>query len=204
MSYLYVDSTYDLSLGVLDDELNWLAYESHTGVKASAIIQDRTAILLKQLGLKAAELSSVITVNGPGFYTGLRLTEGFANVLGFFGVRNLSFYSYEVPLWAGHLHGTWFTKAYRGEYFLYRWDRDSSSKRLISTSELSGAIIDDTYFIHSGASLDSLSTPLLLNPISTAELIRLAPQKIFTEVLKGGVCEPFYFRAPEDEFKVNP
>ncbi len=202
-----MDSSYDLCLGVLDDELNWLAYESHSGVKASAIIQERTALLLGQLDLKAADLSGVITVNGPGFYTGIRLMEGFANVLGFFGVRIFSFYSYDVPLWAGHCHGTWFTKAYRGEYFLYTWEGDSSFKNLVSSSELPTALAslnDQSFFIHSGASLDSLSASLLLNPISTAELIRVAPKKVFAEVLKGRVCEPYYFRAPEDEFKVNP
>lgn len=204
MSYLYVDSTYDLSLGVLDDDLNWLAFESHSGVKASAIIQDRTAHLLHQLDLKIPNLAGVISVSGPGFYTGLRLSEGFADVLGFFGVRLYSFYSYEVPLWSGFQQGTWFTKAYRGEYFIHRWEGSTWSNELVSASDLAGALTGTQFFIHSNASLDSISTPLILNPVATSVLIREAPRSVFAEVLKGQTREPFYFRAPEDEFRVNP
>ena len=81
MASLFIDSTYDITLGILDDDLGWIKFERFFGQKASAIIQKETHNLLQSAGLKLTELSSVITIAGPGFYTGLRLSEGFADVL---------------------------------------------------------------------------------------------------------------------------
>jgi tRNA threonylcarbamoyladenosine biosynthesis protein TsaB len=202
LSYLFIDSTYELTLGVLDDGWNWLSFERETGQKASQIIQKKAFALLSKHNLKPANLSGIITVNGPGFYTGLRLAEGFADVFTFFGVKQFSFYSYEIPLWCGHTEGTWFTKAYRGEYFFYRWKESQNSQELMASKDLK--IDEGQYFIHSQASLDTVSSDLIKNPIETHDLLQKFPQKIFPNVLQGPKREPFYFRAPEDEFKANP
>ena len=202
MSYLFIDSTYDLTLGVLDDGLSWVSFERETGQKASQIIQKKAFELLTRHNLKPENLKGIITVNGPGFYTGLRLAEGFSDVFSFFGINQYSFYSYEIPLWCGYAEGTWFTKAYRGEYFFYHWKNDEGRFELMSSKELK--IGDEQYFIHSPGSLDTLSNDLIKNPIETFNLIKDFPKKIFPHVLKGPKREPFYFRAPEDEFKANP
>jgi hypothetical protein len=52
--------------------------------------------------------------------------------------------------------------------------------------------------------LDSLSQTLLDNPIHSSDLLRQYPARIFKKVLADQRREPFYFRPPEDEFKVNP
>lgn len=202
MSYLFIDSTYELTLGVLDDGLNWLSYEREIGQKASQIIQKKAFELLSKHNLKPENLSGIITVNGPGFYTGLRLAEGFSDVFSFFGVKQFSLYSYEIPLWCGYNEGTWFTKAYRGEYFFYRWKNMDHSQELMAAKDLK--ISEGQYFIHSPASLDTLSAGMIQNPIETYELLKSFPTKIFPHVLDGIKREPFYFRAPEDEFKANP
>lgn len=204
MSYLFIDSTYDLTIGVLDSGLNWLSFERLRGQKASAVIQNKAHELLQLAGLKPQELDGIITVNGPGFYTGLRLAEGFSDVFKFFGIKQYSFYSHEIPFWCGHQEGVWFTKAYRGEYFFYNWKGSESSQFLKGSKELSESILDKPFFIHSESSLDDLSSGLIKNPIHTHELLKNYPQSIFKEVIKGLRREPFYFRAPEDEFKVNP
>jgi tRNA threonylcarbamoyladenosine biosynthesis protein TsaB len=204
LSYLFIDSTYELLIGVLDDGMNWLSFERYTGQKASAIIQKNAFELLKSNGISPQELSGIITVNGPGFYTGLRLAEGFADVFSFFGVKTYSFYSYEIPRWCGHQSGGWFTKAYRGEYYLYQWDGDKNTTKLYSVKEIEQGLPDIQMFIHTASSLDEKSSNLLKAPISTFDLLKEHPEKIFKEVLKGPKREPFYFRAPEDEFKVNP
>ena len=205
MSYLFIDSTYDLILGVLDDGFNWLSFERHTGAKASAIIQARSHDLLSQNNIKLHELKGIITVNGPGFYTGLRLAEGFADVLKFFGIPQYSFYSYEIPAWCGHTEGCWFTKAYRGEYFLYRWKEEESRQELMAAKDLEHGLGDERFFIHSESSLDEKSTPFVVNPVMTMDLLKTRPHDIFKRVVDSkGQRESFYFRAPEDEFKVNP
>jgi tRNA threonylcarbamoyladenosine biosynthesis protein TsaB len=202
LSYLFVDSTYELALGVLDEEFNWLSFERVTGQKASQVIQQKAFQLLLRHNLKPEKLLGIITANGPGFYTGLRLAEGFSDVFSFFGVKQFSFYSYEIPLWCGFESGTWFTKAYRGEYFFYRWKSTENSRELIATIDL--RIDKSQHFIHSPASLDKLSSELIENPIHTLDLLQINPKKIFSHVIAGLKREPFYFRAPEDEFKANP
>lgn len=206
MSYLFIDSTYELSLGVLDDGLNWLAFESHGGgQKASAIIQARSYELLSKFNLNPKELSGIVIVNGPGFYTGLRLAEGFADVFTFFGVKQFSLYSYEIPLWCGYQSGTWFTKAYRGEYYYYHWNGAESNQVLLTTKEIESGFKGQQIFIHSHASLDSISTALISQPIETTDLLKKHPKQIFGQVIQNNLKrESFYFRAPEDEFKVNP
>lgn len=206
MSYLFIDSTYDLSLGVLEDELKWLTLEKVTGQKVSAVLQKRAHELLSQFKIKPDELKGIITINGPGFYTGLRLSEGFSDVFQFFGVPGFSFYSYEIPEWCGVKSGTWFTKAYRGEYFLHHWDGSGSRHELLSSKELPAALskLDEVY-IHSDASLDELSRGLLKKTVSTVELMKDHSEVIFRNVLSQKLKrEAFYFRAPEDEFKANP
>lgn len=202
MSYLFIDSTYELTLGVLDDGLKWLSFDRELGQKASQIIQKKAFELLSKHSLKPDNLQGIITVNGPGFYTGLRLAEGFSDVFSFFGVKQFSFYSYEIPLWCGYQQGTWFTKAYRGEYFFYRWNGESNFHELQATKDLK--IGEGQYFIHSPSSLDTLSSGLIHNPVETFNLLRDFPEKIFPHVISGMKREPFYFRAPEDEFKANP
>jgi tRNA threonylcarbamoyladenosine biosynthesis protein TsaB len=202
LSYLFIDSTYELTLGVLDDGFKWLSFEREVGQKASQIIQKKAFELLSKHNLKPENLSGIITVNGPGFYTGLRLAEGFSDVFSFFGVKQYSLYSYEIPLWCGYNEGTWFTKAYRGEYFFYHWKGEENTVELMSAKDLK--INEGQHFIHSPASLDTLSAGLLKDPIETFNLLHDSPEKIFPKVLQGQKREPFYFRAPEDEFKANP
>lgn len=173
-------------------------------MKASTVIQTKAYELLSKNSLKAETLSGIITVNGPGFYTGLRLAEGFSDVFNFFGVKQFSFYSYEIPEWCGYSEGVWFTKAYRGEYFLYTWKGSGHEQKLISVKDLPQIDLSQKYFIHSDPSLDNQSRTLIPSPIHTLDLLESHPEKIFSHVVSGLKREPFYFRAPEDEFKANP
>lgn len=205
MSYLFIDSSYDLSLGVLSAELEWLALEEFSGQKSSQILQKKSYELLLKLNIPVSELKGIISVVGPGFYTGLRLAEGFSNVLSFFGIKEHTLYSYEIPAWCGYEEGTWFTKAYRGEYFLSHWKNDHRESELISVKELPVKLSSkEKFFIHSKASLDSHCENYLTDAVMTSELVKEFPQKIFKHVIGREKQEPYYFRAPEDEFKVNP
>ena len=204
MNYLFIDSTYDLTIGLLSEDLKWLDLEHHAGQKASMVIQSRALGLINKTHLKPQELRGIITLNGPGFYTGLRLAEGFSDVFHFFGVKQYSFYSYEIPLWCGFEKGIWFTKAYRGEYFIHKWTDSKWTQYLINAHQINDNVEREQIFIHSLVSLDAASHPLIENPIHSSDLMRKYPEKIFEKVLLSDKKEPFYFRPPEDEFKVNP
>lgn len=204
MSVLFIDSSYDITLGLLDENLGWHDLRAFRGQRASATLQTETHRLMKDFHLEMKNLKGVVSIAGPGFYTGLRLSEGFADVTKFFSLPHFSFYSYEIPFWLGHTEGSWITKAYRGEYFIYEWKGEASTIKLVSVKDLAGLEIKNQVFIHSETSLDEKLTPFTVNSISTSDLLKEHPQKIFRHVMKGMQRESYYFRAPEDEFRMNP
>ena len=204
MSFLFIDSSYDITLGLLDENFEWHDLRVFRGQRASSTLQTETHKLIKEFNLEMKNLKGVVSIAGPGFYTGLRLSEGFADVTKFFALPHHSFYSYEVPLLLGHQEGTWITKAYRGEYFIYDWKGETSRIRLISAKDLPELEIKNQVFIHSETSLDEKLLPFSAGAHSTADLLKSHPQKIFSFVMKGMNRESYYFRAPEDEFRMNP
>ena len=203
MSLLFIDSSYDITLGLLDEKLGWHDLRVFRGQRASSTLQTETHRLLSDFKIPMNTLKGVVSIAGPGFYTGLRLSEGFSDVTSFFGIPHYSFYSYEIPFWLGHNSGTWVTKAYRGEYFFYDWSGDTGKVRLLESKDL--YLPEGKVFIHSETSLDDKIRPMVPETISTADLLRENPVTIFTHVLKENLKkESYYFRAPEDEFRMNP
>lgn len=207
MASLFIDSTYDITLGLLDDQLGWIEFKRFYGQKASSIIQTETYNLLKLSKLCLKELTHVITIAGPGFYTGLRLSEGFADVMTFHGSKHLNFLSYDIPFYSGVESGTWMTKAYRGEYFFHHWNKTEKFNKLISTKDLSSylkTVDKSNFYIHSDSAIDDLARELLGSYLTTTSLLENNPRVIFPAVLnESHKTESFYFRAPEDEFKVS-
>lgn len=207
MASLFIDSTYDVTLGILDDSQGWIQFEKFTNQKASAIIQTETHNLLIKAGLKIADIDSVITVAGPGFYTGLRLSEGFADVFIFNGKKHYSFMTYDIPKMTGVKSGVWMTKAYRGEYFFHLWDGETSRNELVSAKELETFMknVDKSHFyIHSDSAIDDLSRGMISSPLTTVDLLKTHSKEIFSKIIQtASKVDSYYFRAPEDEFKVS-
>jgi len=204
VSYLYLDTTYDVTIGILSESLEWVDFIKVQGQKASRTLQLETHRLLEKHGLELSEFQGLFTVAGPGFYTGLRLSEGFADVLKFFDIPHYSFYSFEVPMLLGISQGIWVTKAYRGEYFFYDWKAGEEERRLVSAKDLVTMKSLENVFIHSQTSIDEKLEALTSGAQETSELIRKTPRPIFETILKNRwVKSSFYFRAPEDEFKVS-
>ncbi|MBA2404423.1 MAG: hypothetical protein H0V66_06605 [Bdellovibrionales bacterium] len=207
MASLFIDSTYDITLGILDQDLQWIKFEKFFGQKASAIIQKETHQLLQASGLKLSELEAVITIAGPGFYTGLRLSEGFADVLIFLGIKHYSFLSYHIPALTGVKSGVWMTKAYRGEYFFHFWDETSSRNELVAAKELEKFMenVDKSQiYIHSDSAIDEFSRNLIGECLTTHDLLKQHSKNIFSAIIKSQTkVDSYYFRAPEDEFKMS-
>lgn len=207
MSSLFVDSTYDITLGVLDDELGWINFERFVGQKSSHILQKETHRLLSEAHVKPSHLKKIITIGGPGFYTGLRLSEGIADVFTFSGIKHYSFLTYDIPSLLGVHEGIWMTKAYRGEYFFHVWKDGFSENILIAEKELekyvNGLNLEQVY-IHSDSALDELSRRLIPNAKPTHDLLKANSKVIFNHFIGiNSKVESFYFRAPEDEFRVS-
>ncbi len=206
MSVLYIDTSYDITLGLLDENLGWQDLRNFRGQKVSHTIQNETHRLLKDFQTSLSKVTAVVSNAGPGFYTGLRFSEGFSDVLNFFQIPHYSFYSYELPFWLGHVKGNWLTKAYRGEYFSYTWDNHSSQKSLLSVKELTNLNTAVPFFVHAETALDEQLKALINDKaISTSEMLQDLSHAIFSKVLAEKLQrESYYFRAPEDEFRTNP
>lgn len=185
--------------------MKWSDFRRFIGQRASSTLQKETHKLLTDFDIKPSELRGIVTVAGPGFYTGLRLSEGFSDVFKFFQIPHYSFYTYSLPAWCGVVQGVWFTKAYRGEYFLHHWNGVTFENKLITAADLAENLkLEALVYIHSDASLDDKSRPLLQKTIETNSLLQQHPELIFKKVLADKLsCESFYFRAPEDEFRVS-
>jgi tRNA threonylcarbamoyladenosine biosynthesis protein TsaB len=204
---LFIDSTYDITIGILGEDLEWLDFKKFTGQKASSVIQKETHAMLGSSGKKLKDLQSIITIAGPGFYTGLRLSEGFADVLKFSGIKHYSLLSYSIPRFLDISSGIWMTKAYRGEYFFHSWDTHGHQNLLVSTKELEKYSLNvnkSNFYIHSESGIDEFSKRFFLEAVTTHELLKTNSKKIFTKLLNSTENpDSFYFRAPEDEFKVS-
>jgi len=185
----------------LDRDLNWIEFRSYENQRASGLLQSETYSICAKFGVFPRDLDGIVTVSGPGFYTGLRVSEGFSDIFHLFNIPRYSLYSFDIPKFIGHPEGVWITKAYRGEYFIHSWDEHSSSNDLVQSSQVQINIEKiGQKFIHCSSAID-----IEIQAIKTLELIQQFPSKIFPFVLEQKLKrEIFYFRAPEDEFRMNP
>lgn len=202
MAYLFVDSTYDLTLGLLKENFSWAKYTHFSNQKASEVLQLEVHKLCEEFNIKVTELTAVIHIAGPGFYTGLRLSEGFVDVLKFTGVKSYALYTYDILPYLGINSGQWVTKAYRGEYFIH--EIGSQENSLIATSHFKDFIVNKgPFYIHSDKAIDDLARECLISPLTTASLLEKNPQ-VLAEIIKNDFQrESYYFRAPEDEFRTS-
>lgn len=202
MAHLFVDSTYDLTLGLLNDDFSWAKYVHFPNQKASEILQLEVLKMCGEFGIEVPDLSSVMHISGPGFYTGLRLSEGFVDVLKFSGMRSFSFYTYDLLPLLGIKNGLWVTKAYRGEYFVHKIA--SNENLLVTNNELKNVVGDNSQiYIHSDKAIDQLVKDCVAAPISTLELLGKNPQVLELILKNNSHRESYYFRAPEDEFRTS-
>lgn len=206
MAYLFLDSSYDITLGLLNSGLEWLEFEKFEGQKASKVLQLQSHNFFSKHGVDPKSLEGIISIAGPGFYTGLRVSEGFGDLFQFFNVPLYRFYSFEIPAFCGEKEGFWFTKAYRGEYFLAEWSHGVLKQRNIPVTELERTLVNiPKLYIHAESSLDEGSLKLIKRSVSTQDLLKASPKEIFSQVIAAKLDrDSFYFRAPEDEFKANP
>ncbi len=206
MTTLFIDTTYDVSLGLLDNDRKWIDLRKFKGQKSSVVLQSETFKLLNDYSIAPKTLKNLVHLSGPGFYTGLRLSEGFCDVFKFFGIPQKSFYSFDIPKFCGIKEGVWITKAYRGEYFFHAWKEGAHHNEMVSAKVFESKMSElNNIFIHSRESMDEMSLGLIPQFISTSDLLKQTPEPIFLGVLSlGETRESFYFRPPEDEFKANP
>lgn len=194
MHSLFVDSTSGLVVGLLDSNYSWVEYMSLDGKKPSEIIHHEIFNLLTKYKLNFAEMQCFVS-SGPGSYTGMRLSEGLAQIFELNKIPVYSFYHFDVPRLSGVPKGFWTTNAFKGQVFIYNWDGDEVESHLVNKDAF---LIEDEKMGYTLETTDALFN----NLISTKDLIRTEAAVIFREVESQKLrMAPYYFRSLDEEFR---
>jgi tRNA threonylcarbamoyladenosine biosynthesis protein TsaB len=197
---LFLDSTSGLIVGLMDFQFNWIEYKSLDEKKPSEIIHFEIYSLVKKHNLELKDMRLFIS-SGPGSYTGMRLSEGLAQVFELSFIPVFSFYHFDIPKYCGIANGFWVTNAFKGQLFFYNWTHESEEKILADksnfTEELRLLKTDKD-----GFTLDHLSDPLFSGLSTTKDLIKEQSTKIFSHILSLNLrVTPYYFRTLDEEFR---
>jgi tRNA threonylcarbamoyladenosine biosynthesis protein TsaB len=194
MHYLYLDSSHELAFGIFDVNLRkWIDFKRIEGAQNSKILHYELHKILELHKLKFSQLEAVIINSGPGSYTGMRLTEGLAQILEWQKISVLSFYHFQVPEILDIEDYYWISTAFKGEWFIY--SSSDSSKKLIRDAELSN-FIDQHQPIYTNYDVKKIGL------LETSELIHSNFEKVINYLLQNTLRETvYYFREAEVEFK---
>lgn len=195
--YLFVDTTKEITVGILDKNFAWSSYKNLTGVKGSAQIHAsiHTACLENQIQVR--DLMGIVQIAGPGSYTGMRVSDGISQILRWQNIKTYSLYHFDIPLMIGVQRGLWIANAFKSQFFVYSWDGNTHQHQLISHDDLQ--VLE--------AKHDQLFTSypdekLARNYIYTSDLVKTNSKKLFEFVIGENLSkELYYFRTIEQEFK---
>lgn len=196
MYSLFLDTSHNIKIGLLNSDFSWIDYIEEETKQASSVLHSIIYNLLEKNNIAIKDLEHVFTIKGPGSYTGLRLSEGIANIFEMSGIKTRGVYQFEVPFMVGFNKGQWASSAFKKQVFIYSWDGKNRENLLISEDEFGPSSIGD--FFSFSTSCNSVST------ISTQELVKNNPREIFPELAKDlSNKKIFYYRKLEDEFHVR-
>jgi len=192
--HLFIDTTQDITIGLLDDKLSWMEYQSLGSKKSSAVLHHMIFSILKKHDLEISEIKSVLYSAGPGSYTGMRVSAGITDIFHWQNIKINSFYHFKIPSYVGVESGAWISKAFKGEYFIHDWEKAEGISRLVKEAELETAI--EGKVLYAGHdNYDQVDIQL------TRDLIRNEPSKIFSRIIADNNYEElYYFRPLEDEY----
>ncbi len=197
MSYLFLDTTSGVRIALWEEKKNVFAHTFTQNAKGSQVLHSQVYQILKENNLSIEDLKGLIYIAGPGSYTGMRLSVGFADILKWQEMSVYSFYHFEVPHLVGVDSGQWFSTAFKGEYFLYEWEGDKSEKGLFSQEELMKRLTHKNIY-----SLNQLSSLSDIESEYTNELILKKAEVLFPLLIsKKYNREAFYYRNIDEEFK---
>jgi tRNA A37 threonylcarbamoyladenosine modification protein TsaB len=204
MTFFFIDSSYDLTWAFIENKKNFHLHRSiEKKLSKNFHFEVFQKLNLMNISFKK-DIDSILYCAGPGFYTGLRVAQVFSDLS---GVRNLyNYFSYEVPFILGEHKYIWMTKAYRGEYFIYKYENTNGEKILVSenddvTNLVEGfkIFVPDYFILNQDSFFNKLNVKIFSIPYSVDLLL-----EIFSFSKKEKSSHPlYYFRLPEEEFKVS-
>ncbi len=188
---LFLDTSYGITLGLLDREYRWLEFEVLEGQKSSEIIHDKINIFLEKHQVDIQSID-IFVLSGPGSYTGLRVSQGIAQIFELNGAKVYSFDIFKVGIiLSEHIEAgmKWIFPAFKSE--LYIRDVTQDEGELVDES----AELLDKYITHGSNKFDALSK------LNSRQLIKDYAPRVFSEVKNRSLRdEIFYFRTLDKEF----
>lgn len=197
MAYLFLDTSSYLNCGVLNSSFEWDDYIKTDIAKSSGHVHGVLDELLEKNNIQWSELDGLIVSSGPGSYTGMRVSEGIAQILEIDQLPIYSFYHFEVLSDLGK-SGIWVSEAFKGEFFFY--DTDKERGRLLNLEELSLELeeLDEVY------ALDSTVRGVDHQFHSTLSLLKESPKLFFSQLVKQKRRQgPYYYRPEDVEFTLK-
>jgi len=193
---LFLDTSSFIQIGLLNEDQEWAAYELIKNKKGSQVLHSLIYELLIKHNLSIKDIKRLIVANGPGSYTGIRLAEGFAQILELENIEVINFYHYEAPFFAGKNNYGFVANAFKGETFSYTFNAtEEETMKLLSSEEFDNFKSSEEIY-HIGEEVNGKSFQSLYR------LYEDEPSRIFSKVIQREArTEPFYFRPLEKEFK---
>ncbi len=199
MASLFLDTSSNICFGVLDEELSWSSFHFHKEIKASKALHQMVYDLLGELGLDIKNIKKLFYLSGPGSYTGVRVAQGFAEVLELQGVSTLSCRHFELPGLLGVNAGAFISRAFKGEAFIYEWGALGQKQKLVKEPETPTIL---SIYKEQGLKLYTSEPDFYKEALSTYDLLQNNSQTIFSEMEKRNLkTSVFYYRDLQDEFR---
>lgn len=195
MAYLYIDSSNNLSLGLLNEEFKWVELIEVETRRTSDLIHKEILNLLSKHNMEMKDLRSVIMLAGPGSYTGMRVSEGMAQVFEMEDIKVNSFHAFKIPTIIGEKDFIWICSAFKGEYFVIN---DAGEKLLVKESLLDEYLSENKKKIIIHGDFEGIESA----DLNSLEVLKSKPEALFAEVVEKDMRDaPYYFRAVDVEFK---
>jgi tRNA threonylcarbamoyladenosine biosynthesis protein TsaB len=202
METLFLDTTNGISVGLLNEDLEWEHFHYIDSNKSSSIVHKLIKDALDETSCSMGDIKKLIQISGPGSYTGMRVSDGISQIMDWEGLETYGLHHFQVPRILGYEKGAWLAKAFKGEIFCYEWDQNVFEQRMIRESDLPESLEklkNEKKKIFSTRSFDLIPAEVAL--IETSKLIKENAGEIFQEVLSRKMKEAlYYFRSIDDEF----
>lgn len=192
MNVLFLDTTVNADIGLFDGD-KFIELDRGGEQKASHKFHYRIYDLLKKNSLKVEDVDVIFQLAGPGSYTGMRLSEGFSNLLTFNNIKVYSIYHYEVPKLCKINEYLFVSNAFKGEYFVYSYSCGEESIQLVRCDDFKQGELP----IFSNEDLQKI------NVDNTLSLLEKYPHIISDCIASETKRDLYYYRPIEEEFKLK-
>lgn len=197
---LFLDTSYKTRVAIYSKRKVY-QFSEFLDQKSSDNLHGQIYAVLEEQGLSFQQIKSCMIINGPGFYTGLRVAEGFAQILELNGAKVFSTHHYLLPKLLGEKAYHWISDGFKGETFIFTKNTEKEEFKLIKTAEFEfSKLSEKKLWTDSELSFKNLPMP---------PLIEFSENLLKTKLLDLGSIlveqnsrqEVFYFRPIESEFK---